>query len=101
MHYGLNILSVYGKRAEELLRRIGVVASFYQEVRKETHTIVLLFNKKMSSVVKPRILRRRSSSTSLSDAQSPTTAHVKAYVRRVSSKQLLVFPEWDIKVMFN
>lgn len=47
---------------------------------------------------RPALTRRGSSSTSLAEAQSPTTAHVKAYVRRVSSKQLLVFPEWDIKV---
>jgi len=41
---------------------------------------------------------RRRSSVTLTDAQSPTTRHVKEYVRRVSSKQLLVFPNWDLTV---
>ncbi|XP_067929903.1 choline O-acetyltransferase-like [Watersipora subatra] len=41
--------------------------------------------------------RRRCSSSSLADAHSPTTAHVKAYVKRLSFKQINVYPDWNIK----
>ena len=47
---------------------------------------------------KPPLIRTRCSSSSLAEARSPTTAHVKAYVKRVSCEQINVYPDWNIKV---